>query len=171
MLCAALEVAACATTDTPTPSATATAVPTPTPNQIDACIVGTWKSTVGMLPQTFHGESVTATGGGGTLLTYNADGSYSGDFAKSQPYTATTSDGHHIAVSASGAVAGSFTTVAGELSLADTQTTLTVTVRVDGSVTSSEAASSTSSAECSCGGAGDLTLSSGGFSTHYVRVG
>jgi hypothetical protein len=124
-----------------------------------------------MLPETYHGATVTVVGGGGVVLTYNANGSYSGDFANAQPYTATTSDGHRIALVATGSVAGTFTTTSGELRLADTQTTLTVTTTVDGKVTSSAAASSTTSAEYACTVGGALTLSSGGVSAQYVRQG
>jgi hypothetical protein len=170
LVLALLQAAACGSAPTTTPSPSNSVAATPTPNLIDACIVGAWKSTVGMLPESYQGAAVTATGGGGTVLTFNADGSYSGDFAKTQPYIATTSGGHRISVLATGAVAGSFTTVGGELSLADTQTTLTVTERVDAKVTSSQAASSTSSAEYTCTAETSLVLSSGGFSTRYVPV-
>jgi hypothetical protein len=160
----------CGSAPTKTPSPSNHVAATPSPNLIDACIVGRWKSTVGTLPETLQGASVTATGGGGTVLTFNADGSYSGDFAKTLPYIATASGGHRISVLATGAVAGSFTTVGGVLSLADTQTTLTVTTRVDGMVTSSQAASSTSSAGYTCTAGSALVLSSGAYSTAYVPV-
>jgi hypothetical protein len=160
----------CESAETPVSTASASAVPTPTAPVIDACIVGTWRATVGMLPQTFEGAPVTATGGAGTVLTYNADGSYSGDFAKAQPYVATTSDGHRISVTATGSVVGTFTTIGGELNLTDSHTTLTVTVRVDGAVTSSAAASSTSSAEYTCTAGSHLTLSADGFATQYIPV-
>ena len=124
-----------------------------------------------MLPQTDQGLTVTVTGGGGTVLTFNANGSYSGDFAKTQPYVATTPSGHRISVLATGAVIGSFTAVGGELSLVDSMTTLTVTDRVDGKITSSAAASSTSSAAYTCTAGSQLVLSSGGFATHYAPVG
>ncbi len=166
---AGVAVSACGSTPTPTSTPAVSAASTPTPITPDPCVVGAWRSTVGMLPELYHGGPVTVTGGGGVVLRYDADGSYTGDFSKAQPYTATTSDGHKLSVLATGMVAGSFTAAAGELTLSDTQTTLTVTERVDGSVISSEAASSTSSAGYTCV-PGHLTLSSGGLATQYLPV-
>jgi molecular chaperone DnaK len=167
----ALLLVGCGSAAAPRPTASPSVAPTPTPSLVDACIVGTWRSTIGMLPEPYQGATVTVVGGGGVVLTYNPNGTYSGDFANAQPYTATTSDGHRIALVATGSVAGTFTTIGGELSLVDSQTILAVTTTIDGHMTSSAAASSTTSAEYTCTVGGPLTLSSGGFSTHYVRRG
>jgi hypothetical protein len=167
ILAAVAAVSGCGSTPTPASTPTVSAAASPTPVSPDPCVVGAWRSTVGMLPELYHGGPVTVTGGGGVVLKYNAEGSYTGDFSKAQPYTATTPDGHKLSVLATGMVAGSFTAAAGELTLSDTQTTLTVTERVDGTVISTAAASRTSSAEYMCA-PGHLTLSSGGFATQYL---
>ena len=158
---------------TPAGNASAASSQTPTPTAgIDHCIVGSWRATGGTLPWQHNGVPLTVTGGGGVVTTYNADGSYSADFANAQPYTGTTSDGHRVSVTAAGATSGTFTASAGEFSLLSTQTTLTVTERIDGAVTSTEHASKTSSGQYSCNSTTQLTLSSGGSTMQqYVRVG
>lgn len=157
----------------PAGTAGTTFSPTPSPTAgIDHCIVGSWRAAGGMLPWQHNGVPLTVTGGGGAVTTYNADGSYSADFANAQPYTATTSDGHRLSVTATGATSGTFTASAGEFSLFSAQTTLTVTERIDGAVTSTQHASKTSSGRYNCNSTTQLTLSSGGSTTQqYVRVG
>jgi ferric-dicitrate binding protein FerR (iron transport regulator) len=114
---------------------------------------------------------VAVTGGAGAVTTYRADGSYSADFAHAQPYTATTPDGHRLSVAATGAASGTFTASAGQFSLVSDQTTLTVTISVDGAVTSTQQASRTSSAQYVCTAGSHLTLSSGNSATQYVPAG
>ena len=156
------------TTLSRTPTAAATETPTSQPASVDPCVVGRWTSTVGSLPQTYNGAQITVIGGGDVVLSYNADGTYAGDFSRSKPYTARTADGHLVAVQATGAVAGTFATSGGMLSLVDSRTTLTVATSVDGRVTSTAAASRRSSANYVCSGGTSLVLTSGAFSTQYL---
>lgn len=152
------------TTSTPPGSSTTT---TSNLTANDPCVVGRWVSTVGEQPQTVGTETIVLKGGGGTVISLNHDGSYSADFSATRPYVGTDSQKRAVSLSVSGATSGTFTAQASSLSLVDTQTTLEVTLRVDGKVVSRVHPPGATSPDYTCT-AGHLTLTSGGFSTGYV---
>jgi hypothetical protein len=123
------------------------------------------------LPQTFDGASVTLAGGAGTLLTFKADTAYNANFARARPYTATTTKGRRLSLGVTGSASGTFAASDGQLFIQDSRTTLVVTLRVDGAVSSSLRPSSSSSAQYTCSPGRKLTLSSGGFPTNYAPAG
>ena len=133
------------------------------------CVVGRWVSTVGSLAQPLNGGTITLTGGGGTLIVYNRDGSYSANFSRTRPYVGREEGGRTVSLSVSGATAGTFTALAAQLSLSDSHTTLEVTLRVNGKVVSTAHPSSTTSSGYTCR-TGHLILTSGGLSTGYVTA-
>jgi len=123
-----------------------------------------------MLPQQYNGSSVTVTGGAGTILTFKTDGTYTADFANSEPYTATTADGHQLSLGVTGVATGTFTTSFGQLSLMDTRTTLTVTLEVDGAVTSTTHPSNASLSGYTCS-AGKLKIFASDSESQYAPAG
>lgn len=163
---------ATSTTSTGLPGSTSTSTSTSTTIPVpgnDPCVVGRWVSTVGSLPEQVNGATVTLTGGGGTLIVYERNGSYSADFSRTRPYVRRATGSPVVSLSVSGATAGTFTALAAQLSLSDTRTTLEVRLRVNGKLISTVHPSSTTSSGYTCK-PGHLTLTSGSFSTDYVTA-
>ena len=156
-------------TTTTSPAAGSQSTTTTSPPLEDPCVVGRWTSTVGSLPQTFEGETVTLTGGGGTVISYAAGGAYAADFSHTSPYVGV-SHGHRIALAVTGSASGTFTAEANLLVLVDSRTSLVVTLTADGKVVSRSHPGPRSSASYTCSHS-QLTLSSGGFATRYVPAG
>jgi hypothetical protein len=117
-----------------TPSAAATSA-TPGPaGALDACLVGTWRSSGVTATLTIGGAKVPVTGGAGEVLTIDSAGTIRTDESNTAPVRGAAPDGTQYVLSQTGVATGRISGGGGKLSVSiDQPTTLTVTLLKNGS--------------------------------------
>ncbi len=164
----AMTVAVCSCGSSP---GAATATPSPTAAVLDACLVGSWKSTDISGTITVSGAPITLTGGAGELLTITSAGTVRTDDSATTPLTGTGTDGSTYKLVQSGTGTGTIGGTAGQLQVKlDQPTPVTVTLSKNGAVLQTQHPGSATDSYTCAPGASLVITGRGGTVIRYTSA-